>query len=345
MCGSIALMAHTRHGGPARSPRILILATGGTIAGTADSRSPIGYSSGSASIHDLVAGAPGVETLATLAPEQIAAVGSQDIDETVWFALRARIRAAATEQSADAIVITHGTDTMEETAFFLDLTVPDGIPVIMTGAMRHAGALGADGPANILQAVKVAADPQSVGRGVLVVANDTIHAARRVGKRHTTDLGAFRSSPDGPIGHVNAAEVRFYAPPATRRADHAFLEVEPPLPRVDIVFAHAGMDAAMISAALAAGARGLVLAGVGGGNASREAVAALAAAAREEVLVVRASRCGDGLVSRNVEVDDDALGLVAAGTLGPPKARILAQVLIAAGLTNPQNAQRAFAGF
>ncbi len=337
-------MASTVQSDPARQPRVLILGTGGTIAGEADPRSPIGYRSGAASIADLVAGAPGIETLAALEAEQIAAVGSQDINESVWFALRARIRVAEASGAADAVVITHGTDTMEETAFFLDLTAAGGIPVILTGAMRHAGALGADGPANLHRAVKVAADPQSVGRGVLVVANDTIHAARRVAKRHTTDVCAFRSSPDGPVGYVNGSAVGFYAPRAPIREEDGFAMVEPPLPRVDIVYAHAGMDTAIIAASLAAGARGVVLAGVGGGNASDTTISALGAAARDGILVVRASRCGEGLVSRNVEVDDDALGFVATGALGPPKARILAQLLIAAGISDPAQAQQAFDG-
>ena len=206
--------------------------------------------------------------------------------------------------------------------------------------MRPATALSADGPANLRDAVTVAADPAARGRGVLVVMNGAIHAARHVTKTDTTDVGAFRSPLAGPVGHVDAAGARLVAPPRGPRDALPLPDV--PLPRVDIVTAHAGMDGALVEAALAAGARGIVLAGVGGGNASRAALDALARAAASGILAIRSTRIDSGQVGRNVEVDDDALGLVASLDLNAPKARVLTQLLIAAGITGAAEVQRRF---
>lgn len=340
---SIGAMTSSPEQSAGQRPRIHVIGTGGTIAAAAHARSAIGYRAGEASINDLLATAPGIEALAVLSAEQVAAIGSQDMNEAVWFALRDHIVERAATGSLDGVVITHGTDTIEETALFLDLTLSVDAPVILTGAMRPAAALSADGPANLFQAVKVAASREAVGRGVLVVANDAIHSADQVEKRHTTALETFRSKAAGPVGFVNKAQVGFYGPAVESRLRAAFASIAPPLPRVDVIFAHAGMDAALIGAALDAGARGIVLSGVGGGNASQAAIEALGVAAEAGVLVVRSSRCGDGLVSRNVEVDDDRLGFVASETLGPPKARVLAQLLLASGVAEAAGAQRAFA--
>ena len=303
-------------------PRIAVLATGGTIA----------YR---------LAGVPGLIALATISAEQIAAIGSQDITDTVWFDLARRIEALAAAGDAAGIVITHGTDTMEETAFFLDCVLRTEIPVVLVGSMRPSTAVSADGPANLLQAVSVAGSPQARGRGVLVVLNDVIHGARAVEKTNTTSVQTFHSPNRGPAGMVDAASVRFLSPPAQRGAAQALPDA-PPLPRVEIVYAHAGMGTGLVTAAVEAGARGLVLAGVGHGNASTAALGALADAATRGVVVIRASRTGSGFVSRNVEVDDDAHGFVASLDLNPQKARVLAQLLIANGVTDPARVQAAF---
>ena len=326
-------------------PRIIVLATGGTIAGQA-ARNAIGYDAGKVTGAALVAAVPGLDHLATLNAEQISSIGSQDMNDTVWFALAKRIDEIFAKNEADGIVITHGTDTMEETALFLDSVVKGDRPVVLAGSMRPSTAISADGPANLYEAVEVAASPQSRGRGVLVVLNDTIHGARLVEKSNTTSVQTFVSPNGGPVGFVDPSSVRFTTPPpsAILRRIYKLPAAGAPLPRVDIIYAHANMDAALIEDAVKGGAKGLILAGVGDGNASKAAIDALAAAAAHGVVVVRASRVGSGYVNRNVEVDDDKLGFAVALDLNPQKARVLCQLLIAGGVTSPSAVQAAFVG-
>jgi len=325
-------------------PHIIVLATGGTIAGQASNRSAIGYQAGKVSGADLIAAVPGLDHLANVSAEQISSIGSQDMNDKVWFDLARRIRDSFSKNQADGVVITHGTDTMEETAFFLSLVLNPDKPVVLVGSMRPSTAVSADGPANLYEAVEVAASPQARGRGVLVVLNDTIHDARRVTKSNTTSVETFRSPDGGPVGYVDPASVRFVTPVIAAAHPPYRLPATQPLPRVDIVYAHSNMDAAPITDAVKDGAKGIVLAGVGDGNASQAAIDALAAAAKSGVLVVRASRVGSGFVNRNVEVNDDRLGFVASLDLNPQKARVLTQLLIADGITSPKDVQKAFAG-
>jgi L-asparaginase len=323
-------------------PRVIVLATGGTIAGRADARSVLGYNAGGMTGQQLVAGVPGLDELAAVRVEQIANVGSQDISEAIWLRLATRIRQIIGHDEADGIVITHGTDTLEETAYFLYLVLPLDKAVVLTGAMWPSDAPDADGPANLRAAIQIAASPQSRGRGVLVVINGAIHDPRRVTKTHTTAVQAFESSAAGPLGAVDSAVPRYFASaPATHGAPFELPQTAP-LPRVVIIYAHAGMGAASIYHAVQDGARGIVLAGLGNGNAPQAVLAALARAVRQGVVVVRASRVPAGRVSRNVEVDDDSSGFVAAGYLNPQKARILLQLLMANGVTAPDAVQQAF---
>lgn len=324
-------------------PHIVILATGGTIAGTSDARSQAGYNAGQISADQLVAAAPGIEKLARISTEQIASIGSQDMNEAVWFKLAERVNALMTQGDVDGIVITHGTDTMEETALFLDLVVAGSKPLILVGAMRPATAISADGPLNLLEAVLVATTPGARGRNALVVMNDVIHVALDVTKTSTTGVQAFRSPNFGPSGHVTPNGVVFFRPPVPRPIVYT-LPAAPPLPRVSILYAHAGMDEGEIKGAVAAGAKGIVLAGVGDGNASKAALAALADAVKAGIVVVRASRTGSGPVMRNIEVSDDTYGFVAAGFYSPAKARVLLQVVLANGITTPDAVQKAFGG-
>lgn len=305
-------------------PRIRILATGGTIAGaqTGGSR---GYQAAAFSAEALINAVPQLAALARLDVQQVAAIGSQDMDETVWLKLAERAQAALAEPDVAGVVITHGTDTMEETGYFLNLVLPSAKPVVLVGAMRPATEISADGPMNLYNAVAVAAHPEAAGRGVLVVANDEIHFAREVSKTNTTQLGTFKSTHRGLAGLVHAARLHLYAPPVRRHttASEFTARTSAPLPRVDIVYAHAGMGRELIDAAVRAGARGLVLAGVGDGNLNAAALSACAAAARAGVAVVRSSRTGGGVVERNIEVDDDALGFIASDELNPQKSRVL----------------------
>jgi L-asparaginase len=324
-------------------PRITILATGGTIAGKANTNSQVGYTSGQVSAKELIDAVPGIEKLATLSAEQISNIGSQDMNDEVWVALAKRINELFAKGDTDAVVITHGTDTMEETAFFLEQVVGSDKPVVLVGSMRPSTAVSADGPANLYAAVKVAASKEARGRGVLVVLNDTIHESRDVTKTNTTSLQTFLSPNAGPAGYVDAASVRFVEPvqpyprPRLKAPDKA------PLPRVDIIYSHSNMLADEVADALKRGAKGIVLAGVGDGNSSKAVVDALSAAAKQGTLVVRSSRVGAGFTVRNAELNDDQLGTVAALDLNPPKARVLLQLLLANNVTDAARVQQEFA--
>ncbi len=312
---------------------IVILATGGTIAGRGDSGTQASYQSGEVSVQALIDAVPQLAQLASIRGEQVANVGSQDMSDAIWLALAARVNALLARDDVDGVVITHGTDTIEETAYFLDLVVHSRKPVVLTAAMRPATALSADGPLNIYNAVAVAADPEAAGRGVLVVINDNIHGARGMSKGSTTDVQAFTSPERGLIGSSLYGENRYFRFPYRRHTVDSEFEVAGvnSLPRVDILYLHASAAPDLVGASLAAGAKGIVLAGVGNGNMSREMQAAVARAAGQGVVVVRSSRVSQGFVARNVETDDDALGTVAAGELKPPQARVLLMLALLRG--------------
>lgn len=317
----------------ASRPSICVLATGGTIAGAQTVGR--GYRAAAFSAEALVAAVPGLASLACLEVEQVAAIGSQDMDDAIWLRLATRAQQALDRPEVGGLVVTHGTDTMEETAFFLNLVIRSSKPVVLVGAMRPATAISADGPMNLYNAVAVAADRDASGRGVLIVANDEIHFAREAAKTNTTQVGTFRSSHRGLAGLVHAGRIHWYAPPVRRHTSKSQFSVrsDTVLPQVEIIYAHAGMRPMLIEAAVAARVRGLVVAGVGDGNISVGALGALASAARAGIAVVRSSRTGGGVVERNIEIDDDALGFIAADELNPPKARVLLML----GLTRTSN--------
>lgn len=316
----------------AELPRVVVLATGGTIAGTGETTTGAAYQSGELSARALLAAVPQLGTLARLQTEQISNIGSQDMSQRVWLKLAQRINSLLADDAIAGVVVTHGTDTLEETAYFLQLVVSSDKPVVLTAAMRPATALSADGPLNLFNAVAVAADARSKGRGVLVVANDDVHGARAVRKTHTTDLQTFSSGEPGLIGTVLYGEPRFYRTAYRKHTgDSQFAgKLVQALPRVDVIYVQAGFSADLIDAAVAAGARGLVTAGVGNGNLNAAGLAAIARATEAGVAVVRASRVTGGVVGRNIEANDDALGSIAAGDLTPGKARILLQLALLA---------------
>lgn len=324
-------------------PRVAVLATGGTIAGQADSRAANAYNAGAVGAQQLVQAVPGIEKLAQLSTEQVASIGSQDMNDKVWFTLARRIQEIFDRNEADAVVITHGTDTLEETAFFLDNVLRTDKPVVLVGSMRPSTATSADGPSNLYEAVEVAASPGAHGRGVLVVLNDQIQSARWTTKTNSTSVQTFVSPDTGPVGYVDPASVRFVAPAFQPDSRKYALPAADSLPRVEIVYSHANMDAVQIDSAIANKAKGIVLAGVGDGNTSKAALDALQRAAQQGIVVVRSTRVGSGFVNRNVEVNDDTSGFVASLDLNPQKARVLTQLLIANGITQPVQVQKAFA--
>jgi L-asparaginase len=307
-----------------RKPNVVILATGGTIAGAAASGTQAAYTSGAVTIDAMLKAVPGITDLATIKGEQISNVGSQDMSFEIMLKLANRINELARSNDIDGIVITHGTDTMEETAFFLNLTVKTDKPVVMVGSMRPSTAVSADGPLNLFNAVGVAADPLAKGRGVLVVMNDWIHGAHSLTKTSTTAVQTFMSPVRGLVGIASYGKNDFYSKPEWKHTTQSEFDVAKvtALPRVDVIFASVDMSPDLITAS-AAGAKGIVIAGVGNGNMNKASVTAASAAVKKGVVVVRSSRVATGNVGRNVELNDDELGFIASDELNPQKARIL----------------------
>ncbi|UIP06432.1 asparaginase [Erythrobacter sp. SDW2] len=326
---------------PLLRPRIRILATGGTIAGSGGSAFGSGYTPGQNSVGHMVAEIKALGIDAALDPVEIASIGSQDIGWTEWDRLHAEVLQAQADDSICGVIVTHGTDTAEETAFLLDLTLDAGKPVVLVGAMRPADAVGSDGMRNFANGVRVASDPASAGRGVMVVMGDTVFAASDVRKAATSNIDAFRGFPRGPLARVTPTSLDWFGP-AARAGEKARFGWPARLPRIAILTAGAGMDAKPVEALLGIGCEGVVLAGMGQGNAPRVVLDALQSAVAAGVPVVRSSRVDEGMVDRNVEVDDDARGLVAARALGPAKARILLALLVAHGITEPAAVQAEF---
>lgn len=306
-------------------PNIVVLATGGTIAGAAATGTQPGYTSGQVTIDAMLDSVAGIRDLANLKGEQIANVGSQDMSFDIMLKLAKRINELLATNGVDGVVITHGTDTMEETAFFLNLTVKNDKPVVMVGSMRPSTAVSADGPLNLYDAVAVAADPRARGRGVLVVMNDQIQGAHSVTKTSTTAVQTFMSPLRGVVGVSAYGKNDFYNNPQWKHTTSSEFDVSnvSKIPRVDVIYADADMPPDLIDDSVAKGAKGIVIAGVGNGNMNKAAVEAAERAVKKGVVVVRSSRVPTGTVGRNVEVKDDELGFVASDELNPQKSRIL----------------------
>jgi L-asparaginase len=309
----------------AKKPNVAILATGGTIAGAAATGTQAGYTSGAVTIDAMLAAVPGVKELANVKGEQISNVGSQDMSFEIMLKLANRINVLLASPDVDGIVVTHGTDTMEETAYFLNLVVKSDKPVVMVGSMRPSTAVSADGPLNLYNAVGVAIDPKSKGRGVMVVMNDWIHGAHSLTKTSTTAVQTFMSPLRGVMGIASYGKNDFYNAPVWKHTTKSEFDISgvSKLPRVDIIFACADMPPDLIDASVANGAKGIVIAGVGNGNMNKSGLEAAARAVKKGVIVVRSSRVATGSVGRNVEVNDDELGFIASDELNPQKARIL----------------------
>ncbi|HEX6313424.1 MAG TPA: asparaginase [Gemmatimonadaceae bacterium] len=316
---------------PAR-PRVHVIATGGTISNMGNDPRRTGA--------ELVAGVQQISALADVTSEQFSNVASGAITQEMLRDLVRRIRALHNESNPPAgVIVTHGTDTMEETAFFLDLTVGGCPPVIMTGAMRQANWAGADGPANLYNAVRLAVAPEARGRGALLLMNDEIFLAREVTKSNTTRLNAFSAPEAGPAGVTDPDGIFFRSPPPPA-CPKPLIDIEKvdTFPRVDIVYAHIGADSVLIDALVAAGAKGLVVAGVGRGGTTPSQARALRRATEQGVIVVTSNRTGGGRVGRPTEPESlrdlpEGRGIsLGAGDLNPQKARILLSLALGAGL-------------
>ena len=311
-------------------PKVVVLATGGTIAGAATSNVTAGYTSGQVGVQQLLAAVPEAKKLARLSGEQIANIGSQDMNDSVWIKLATRVNELLAMPDVSGVVITHGTDTIEETAYFLNLVIKSPKPVVLTAAMRPSTALSADGPLNFFNAVAVAANKKSPGHGVMVVVNDWIHGALSLTKTSTTAVQTFMSPLSGLLGTVNYGEIEWYRTPVGKNTTSSEFSVTSTtvLPRVDIIMATENMDGALINASAAIGAKGIVIAGVGNGNMTEPALKALAAEAKKGIVCVRSTRVTTGEVGRNVEVKDDSLHFVASLAKNPQKARVLLRLAL-----------------
>jgi L-asparaginase len=313
-------------------PRIAVIGTGGTISSLgASSLDVLDYPEfgQKLSCEALLDRFPETRLVADPVPITFRQVGSTAIGPADWLELRALIhRTAAADPAIAGFVIPHGTATLEETAFFLNLTLGVSQPVVLVGAQRPASALGSDAGMNLVNALRVAGCPEARGKGVLVVLNDEIHPARDVVKTSTYRVQTFRSFDFGALGHVDGDGPHFYrAPLQAHMPDTPFAGRDfAALPRVEVVYSYAGADGALVRAAVAAGARGLVSAGFAPGSPTPEQRAAVIETAQAGVVVVQCSRAASGRVAPRRHLRE--AGIVAGEDFSPQKARILLMLML-----------------
>ena len=306
-------------------PKIRIIATGGTIAGVAATSASSAYSAGQVGIQTLIDAVPQILQLADISGEQLVNIGSQDMNDEVWLKLAKRINVLLNEEGYDGIVITHGTDTMEETAYFLNLTVKSDKPVILAGSMRPSNAISADGPANLYNAVAAAVSPACKGMGVLCCMNNQLLDAKTVIKTHTIDCDTFEGGPSGIIGFIYNGEAKLLQKPLNKHTEDSEFDVTrlDKLPKVGIVYGYANASPLPMQAFVDAKFDGIVLAGVGDGNFYKDVFDVAVKAQESGIQIVRSSRCPTGPTCLNSEVDDEKYHFVASLGLNPQKARIL----------------------
>jgi L-asparaginase len=312
-------------------PKVVILATGGTIAGTgATSTTTVGYKAATVPVQALIDAVPELKKIATVRGEQVFQIASQNMTNDYWLKLAKRVNELVQQPDVDGIVVTHGTDTLEETAYFLNLVSKSDKPVVIVGAMRPSTALSADGPINLYNAVLIAGSKEAVGKGVLVCLNDQINGARDVTKTNTSTADTFKSPDLGLLGYIQGDRVAFYRLPARKQTKNSEFDISAvdKLPNVEIAYGFANVSRTAIDAFAASGVDGIVYAGVGDGNPSQLTEQALADARAKGILIVRSARAGSGIVARNNEVNDDQRDFVVSDTLNPQKARILLTVAL-----------------
>ncbi|MFS0657081.1 type II asparaginase [Bacillus sp. 179-C3.3 HS] len=303
---------------------VKVLATGGTIAGSSDSDTDTtGYKSGTLGIDKVIESVPQLKDVANVTGEQVENVGSENVDNALLLKLAKRVNELVKDDKVDGVVITHGTDTLEETAYFLHLVVKSDKPVVIVGSMRPASAISADGPLNLYHAVKIASTKEAKGKGVMITLNDRIASARFITKTNTTTTDAFKSTEQGYIGVVTGEKVSFYNEPTRTHTNKSEFDISKikELPQVDIVYGYQNDQKYMYDAAVKAGAKGIIVAAVGNGTMSTEAINGAKDAIKKDVPVVRSSRVGNGIVTH--EKTDDENKLVTSDSLNPQKARIL----------------------
>lgn len=318
----------------AQKPNIHILATGGTIAGTGGSATSTNYTAGQVAISTLLKAVPELSNIANITGEQIVRIGSQDMNDDVWLTLAKKINQLLKRPDIDGIVITHGTDTMEETAYFLNLTVKSDKPVVLVGAMRPSTALSADGPLNLYNAVVVAGAKESMYKGVLVAMNGLVLGAESVVKMNTIDVQTFQAPNSGALGYIFNGKVYYNMLPLKKHTTHSIFDVTrlTSLPKVGIVYSYSNIEADMVRPLLDNGYKGIIHAGVGNGNIHKNIFPLLMDARRKGILVVRSSRVPTGPTTLDAEVNDAEYQFVASQELNPQKSRVL--LMLALTITN-----------
>ncbi len=325
-------------------PNVVILATGGTIAGAGvSSTTTVGYTAAVTAVDKLISNVPELTKIANVRGEQVFQIASESITMENWLTLAKRVNQLLSQDNVDGIVITHGTDTLEETAYFLDLVVKSEKPVVLVGSMRPGTAMSADGPLNLYRAVILAGTKEAAGSGVMVMLNDTIHSGREVTKTITDRVDTFQSPISGALGIFTGDKPVFYRQSLRKNTVATEFDVTnlTSLPRVDIVYHYAGNAGTMIDAAVNAGAKGIVHAGTGNGSIGKAEYPAVENALKNGVVIVRSARVGSGIIARNGEANDDKYGFIASDNLNPQKARILLMLALTK-TTNVNEIQQMF---
>lgn len=308
---------------PADKPGVTIYATGGTIAGSSKSNTDTtDYTSGDIGVQQLLDAVPELEDVATVTGEQIANTGSSNIDQAILLKLSKAINKQLATPDTHGVVITHGTDTLEDTGFFLDLTVDSDKPVVMVGAMRPATAISADGPFNLLEAVTLAASDKAMGRGAMIVINDRIGSAFYTTKTNAIMLDTFKAVEQGYLGAFVSAQPHFYYEPAepTNKPSFDISNIDS-LPKVDILYGYQDAESSLLTAAIENGAKGIVLASTGNGSVPKRMEEAVKKAMADGIPVIRSTRTGNGIVSPK------EMG-IGSGVYNPQKARILLMLVL-----------------
>ncbi|APU76825.1 L-asparaginase [Campylobacter jejuni] len=304
--------------------RIAILGTGGTIAGFIDSTiATTGYTAGAIDIDVLIKAVPQIRDLADISWEQIANIDSSNMCDEIWLRLAKKI-AKLFAEGIDGVVITHGTDTMEETAYFLNLTIKSDKPVVLVGAMRPSTAISADGPKNLYNAVALVANKEAKNKGVMVAINDKILSARGVVKTHSLNVDAFSSTDFGDLGYIVDGKVFFYNNVTKAHTKNAPFDVSKltSLPKVDILYSYSNDGSGVAAKALFEhGTKGIVVAGSGAGSIHKNQKDVLKELLKKGLKVVVSSRVVAGCVA--VSDSDEKLGFISAEDLNPQKARVL----------------------
>jgi L-asparaginase len=330
------------------APRIALISTGGTIDSVGAGRLDLAWyteTRGRLPDGELLASLPELSQYASVRPAHFRRVPSYALTTADWLDLARTVDALLRDDACDGVVVTHGTNTLEETGYFLDVAIPSDKPVVLVGAMRPSSGLSADGYLNLLRAVQVAACPEAQGQGVLVVMNDTVYGARDVTKTTTFRVDAFQAPDTGPLGYADAdGRIVFHHRPARQRSARSALLAPDvrTLPRVDVVLSYVGADGTFVRAAVAAGARGIVSAGTGAGRTTPAEDEALDAAVARGVVVCQGTRVGAGRVSRSPAMVRRQL--VVADSLVPWKAKVLLS-LVLTRTSDPPAVQKILDGY